>query len=389
MGQRLSDRLAKTLPPPAKGNRVYYDADLKGFGLRVTGNGARAFVLNYRNKSGRERRLTIGSFPAWSVSTAREEAKGLLRRIEGGEDPQADRHEYRTAPTMAELAARYVEEHLPSKRASSQDADKMMLETYVLPAMGKLKVAEVDYAAVSKLHRGITKDGKPIRANRVLALLGKMFSLAEHWGIRAGHPTKGAQKNPEEPRERYLEPSEIERLMRALVDYPDKQAANAIMLALLTGARRGEVVNALWDQFDLSRGVWIKPSSLTKQKKTHRVPLSSSALELMRAMRGDAAEDAVYVFPGKVPGQPRENVRRPWEAIRKAAGLEDVRFHDLRHSYASLLINDGVSLPIIGRLLGHSHAKTTMRYAHLADDPLRAATSRVGEKIAGLRSVAR
>jgi integrase len=209
-----------------------------------------------------------------------------------------------------------------------------------------------------------------------------MFSLAERWGIRADNPTKGVAKNHEESRERYLSPTELERLMRSLVDYPDKQVANAIMLALLTGARRSEVVQAPWDQFDLSQGVWIKPSSHTKQKKTHRVPLSPPALQLMKAMREGAPEDAVYVFPGRLPSKPRENVRRPWEAIRKAAGLDDVRFHDLRHSYASLLINDGVSLPIIGRLLGHSHAKTTMRYAHLADDPLRAATSRVGEKIA-------
>ncbi len=171
--------------------------------------------------------------------------------------------------------------------------------------------------------------------------------------------------------------------MRALTELPDKQAANAIMLALLTGARKNEVVKAPWEQFDLAKGVWTKPSAHTKQKKPHRVPLSPATLELLRAMREGAPADAVHVFPGRLAGKPRDNVRRAWDRIRKDAKLEDVHFHDLCHSYASLLINDGASLPIIGRLLGHTQAQTTMRYAHLADDPLREATSRVGKIVGG------
>jgi integrase len=227
--------------------------------VRVTTKGAKAFVLNYRTRSGRERRITIGRHPAWSVSAAREEAKELLRRIDRGEDPLGKRIEDRIAPTVAELAKRYVGEHLPTKRPSSQREDRAMIDGLVLPEMKHLRVAEVTFSDISALHRKITKAGRPIRANRMLALLSKMFSLAVIWQMRADNPCKGVRRNDEEGRERYLESHEIARLMKALSEYEDQEAANAIMLALLTGARRGELLKATWDQFDLTKGVWTKP----------------------------------------------------------------------------------------------------------------------------------
>jgi integrase len=197
--------------------------------------------------------------------------------------------------------------------------------------------------------------------------------------MRPDNPCKGVIANPESPRERYLKPHEVERLMKALTELPDRESANVIVLALLTGARRGELLNATWDQFDLEAGAWTKPSSHTKQKRTHRIPLSPRALELLKAIRADAPAAERYIFPTRA----RLGIRSPWERVRQAAGLKDVRFHDLRHSYASLLVGDGVSLHIVGRLLGHTQAQTTMRYAHLADDPLREATDRVGKLLGG------
>lgn len=311
------------------------------------------------------------------MSAARDEAKALLRNIDRGEDPLAERIDARKAPTISDLCARYIEEHLPTKRASSQREDQAIIATYVLPELKHFKVAEVEHADISALHRKISKAGKPYRANRVLALVSKMFSLAVMWKLRTDNPCKSVARNQEEGRERYLEPHEIARLMAALAEHNDQEAANAIMLALLTGARRGELLRATWDQFDLTKGAWTKPSAHTKQKRTHRVPLSPEAWQLLTAMR-QAAPEAEHLFPGRINVNGEVSIRYAWGQVREAAGLSDVRFHDLRHSYASLLVGGGVSLPIAGRLLGHTQAQTTLRYAHLADDPLRQATERVG-----------
>src|SRR5262249_14129080 len=147
----------------------------------------------------------------------------------------------------------------------------------------------------------------------------KMFSLAVRWGMRTDNPCKGVIANPEQLRERHLSPDEVERLMKALTELPDQEGANVIVLALLTGARRGELLNAKWDQFDLQAGVWTKPSSHTKQKRTHRVPMSPRALELLKAMRANASSAETYVFPTRR----KLGIRFPWERVREAAGLED------------------------------------------------------------------
>ena len=386
MAQRLTDKLVKGLPAPGKGAKVYYDEGGGGFGVRVTAKGARSFVLDYRTKEARNRRYTIGGFPNWKVGAARDRAKELKRRIDRGDDPQEELNEARTAPTVNDLIEKYCVEHLSTKRPGSQREDRDMLRLYIKPTLGSRKVNEVTHDHVGALHRKITGEGKPFRANRVVALLSTMFNLAlVRWNMRdraEGNPCQGIVKNPEEGRERFLSPEEIARLMKALSGLEDKQAANVIMLALLTGARRGELLKATWDQFELPSCVWSKPSAHTKQKRVHRVVLSPEAVELLMTIR-EADPKAVFVFPSaRKPGTPRENVKLQWYRARKAAGLEDVRFHDLRHSYASLLISNGVSLPIIGRLLGHTQAQTTMRYAHLADHPFREATNRVG-KIVG------
>jgi integrase len=180
--------------------------------------------------------------------------------IDRGGDPLAERIDARKAPTVSDLCARYTEEHLPTKRASSQHEDRAIIAAYVLPELKHFKVAEIEHGDISTLHRKITKAGQPYRANRVIALLSKMFSLAVLWKLRADNPCKGVARNQEEGRERYLEPHEIAPPMAALAEHKDQEPANAIMLAFLTGARRGELLRATWDQFDLTKGVWTKSS---------------------------------------------------------------------------------------------------------------------------------
>jgi integrase len=381
MGQKLTDKLVKGLERPATGNRIYPDEDVKGFGVRVTAAGAIAFVINYRS-AGRERRLTIGSFPDWTVSAARERARELKRRIDVGEDPMAERHRERSAPTVADLAVRYLAEHAPRKRPGSVAGDVSLLDRIILPRLGKLKVEVVRRAEISALHREVTI-ATPIRANRLLSLLKKMFNLAIVWELRADNPCKGIERNQENRRERYLTPAELVRLTDALAVHRDHASANAIRLLLLTGARRGEALGATWDQFDLEAGVWTKPAATTKQKRVHRVPLSAPALLLLSEMKAKAGTHEIALFPGRGENETQGGLKRSWASICRAADIEGLHVHDLRHSYASFLAGAGMSLPVIGALLGHTQPSTTARYAHLMDDPLRAATERVGAIVTG------
>ncbi len=370
MAERLTERLVKALPAPAGGNKITYDEIVAGFGLRVTAAGAKSFVLNYRINR-RERRYTIGAWPDWTVAAAREEAKRRKRQVDLGEDPLGRRIAAREAPTMVNLCDDYLERHAPTKRTGGEDRRK--IERLIKPRLGRRLVAEVTMRDIEDFHR--SKKATPNQANRYLALLSKMFSLAIKWEWRVNNPCQGIEKFPEEKRQRYLTADEISRLIEALAEYPHQTSVNAIRLLMLTGARRGEVLKATWDQFDLDRGEWLKPSSHTKTKLTHRVPLSPPAIELLTRIKSEGLGD--YVFPGKVADKPLTDVKRCWAAVCKKAELEGVRVHDLRHTYASILASSGRSLLVIGRLLGHTQPGTTSRYAHLYDDPLREATSRV------------
>jgi integrase len=379
---KLTNEIIRGSPAPASGNRIIYDDDIKGFGVRITAAGARAFVLTYW-VAGRQRRYTIGSYPDWPLATARKEAKRLKLELRAnGKDPLARIESERSAPTMADLCQRYTEEHASKNRASSQVDAAAVVRLFVLPAFGNKKVAEITFADCDGLHRKITRQGKKHRANRVIALLSKAFNLSIRWGWRLDNPCKGIERNAEGKRNRFLNADELARLTAVLAEYEDQQAANILRLLLLTGARRGEVLGARWADLDLAEGVWTKPGATTKQKTEHRVPLSAPALELLTKLQADADDDAEFVFPGRLGGH-RVDLKKPWPKVCKAAGLKGVRVHDLRHTYASLLASAGFSLPMIGALLGHTQPSTTHRYAHLFDDPLRQATERVGAIISG------
>jgi len=374
------------LAAPDKGAKIYYDAPNRGggdytagFGVRVTAGGHRSFILNYRTRSGRERRLTIGSPPAWSLAAAREEAAGLKRKIDAGGDPLADRNAGREAPDMRDLSLRFETDELPKRRESTGKDYKGIIRLYILPALGSLKVAEVRHSDIEKLHRKIAATA-PYRANRTVAILSRMFNLAVKWRMRPDNPAKGIERRPEQKRERYLSPAEIVRLAEALAARPGP-SANAVRLLLLTGARRNEVLSAAWPQFDLQGGIWTKPASTTKQAKLHRVPLSAPALQLLVEMRA-AAGASPFLFPGKADG-PQGDLKKFWATICRDAKLDGVRVHDLRHTFASVLASSGIGLHVIGSLLGHSQPQTTARYAHLLDDPLRDATERAGAVITG------
>jgi integrase len=294
---------------------------------------------------------------------------------------------------MSDLAERYRTEHLPRKSKQSQHDDGVML-LHVLRHVGAdRKVADVHHGDIVALHRAITESGHPVLANRTLACASRMFSLSLRpmagedapWRDQAqGNPCKGVERNPEDPKERFLSPAEIAAAVEGLDAYGRTSAADCIRLILLTGCRPKEAMLAMWEQFDVQPGFWIKPSAHTKQRKKHNLPLSAPALQLIadiRARRGDVAAND-YVFPGqRGAGQPLKQLRTCWDAVCKRAKLTDVRIYDLRHTFGSTGAGGGLSLPLIGKLLGHTQARTTMRYAHLADDPLREAAERVAGAI--------
>ena len=246
------------------------------------------------------------------------------------------------------------------------------------PASAAAKVAAVGFGDVDKLHQSLRDT--PYKANRVLALLSKMFALGIRWGWRLDNPCRGVERFAEAARKRYLSAEELQRLTAVLSASPKRQAADVVRLALLTGARSGEILGARWDQLDLDRGVWTKPGATTKQKSEHVAPLGEAAVALLRSI---PREGSPWVFPAGDPAKHLAEVKDEWRAFRAAAGIADVRFHDLRHTFASMLASGGASLPMIGALLGHSQPATTARYAHLFSDPLRKLADEVGRTVNG------
>jgi len=211
----------------------------------------------------------------------------------------------------------------------------------------------------------------PIRANRVGEALRKAFSLAIEWGWREDNPASGFYRRLENPRERFLTKDEIDRLVNALDHDEDQRAADIIRICMLTGARVGEVRQSRFEQFNLDLLIWTKPASTTKQRRMHRVPISENVAAIVRQRQLVVPNSSPWVFPGDVAGQPVIEIRRFWKRIQREAQIEDVRIHDLRHTFASLLVSGGASLEMIGKLLGHTQLQTTQRYAHLLDAPLR------------------
>jgi integrase len=372
MAKLLSDADIRKLPT----GDVYYEAALPGFGVRVSNTGVRAFVYNYRTRAtGRERRITIGRYPNWTVGAARTEARRLRQLIDQGHDPLGDLETQRTAPTMADLIERFQQEHLPRLRDGTQRYYRGLLRRHIGPHFGShVKVTDVAFADADALHRKITKSGAAYEANRTLAVLSKMFTLAIRWQMCTVNPCKSVERNSEAMRRRCVTSEELPRLIEVLATYPDRQAVDIIRLMMFTGARSGEVKAMRWDDLDLAGGKWNKPSSSTKQKKDHTVPLSMEVQQLLERQ----PKKGTWVFPSADSRSGHVvRIERAWHRICKAANIEGLRMHDLRHSFASQLASGGASLPLIGALLGHSNPKTTARYTHLFDDVQRDAVERV------------
>jgi len=381
---RLTDTLVRKTPVPSHGQVIIKDDEIRGFGIRVTAGGARSFVLGY-SVNARERRFTLGAFPVLTTAMAREKAKKLRQQVLDGIDPMAGRQAEREAPTVDELCERYDEDYLPRKRPSSVRQDRSRMRRHIRPALGSRKVKDVDFADADRLFRKVTKEHGLVEANRLHALASTMFNLSIKWGWRLDNPFKFISRNHEEPRTAHVEGEQLHRLFAALAEHSQKQAANVIRLMLLTGSRKHEVLTARRADVDLERGVWTRPSRHMKTKREHVLPLSAAArMVFAEQLVISAKAGSEWLFPqsnGRAGHM--TSLAFAWAAICKAAGISGLRLHDLRHCHASILVNSGASLALIGQLLGHTKSTTTARYSHFYDDVQRDAVERVAALLEG------
>ncbi len=379
-GRTLTDRNIGLLAcPHGKTKQIHWDNKIAGFGLRVTAGGSKSWILDYR-LHGRQRQITIGDVANWPTEKAREEAGKLRREIDIGNDPLDARHAKREGLTIGALCDDFEREYLPRKRPSTQSSYRSLLSGCIRPRLEKITIGALTHTDVRAFHSKVAAD-TPIRANRAIAVLSKIVSLAVRDGLRADNPCKGIERSTEKSRVRYLSADELSRLSEALERELNREMVDAIRLLLLTGARRSEVLLAPWSQFDLDTGVWAKPPSSTKQKRMQMVPLNGAALEILRRMKDGSSGALLF------PDGPKnfERLRATWKRVLKDAKIADLRAHDLRHSFASIVASAGGSLPVIGALLGHIGPATTQRYAHLFDNTLGSATDMAGLAVGGAK----
>ena len=360
---------------------VLWDNEVKGFCCKITPAGKRVYLLYYRTHDGRQRKPKIGDHGVMTCEEARTIAQRWLNDVSQGGDPSAQKTLMKAMPTVKELFERYMKEHAPRKKEGSRKEDQRLLRQYILPTLGDLKVSSVMREDILKLQHSIHQ--LSTTANRVLSLLSKAFNLAELWGYRAdaSNPCRHVQKYAETKRERFLSQEEITRLM-AVLDAEEKEDKElppvlcAIRLLLLTGCRLNEILRLSWQEVDFDKSCLFL---LDSKRGKRTVYLSPPAVELLQNIPRE--KDHPYVIAGKNKHSHLINLQKPWRRIRKKAGLEDVRIHDLRHTFASVAAAKGLSLPVIGALLGHSQTQTTARYAHLVGQPLLEAVGKVGESI--------
>lgn len=369
---KLIKSLIDAIKAPESGQIFLRDSKMPGFGLRITGN-AKTFILE-RRIHGRPRRITIGPYGPLTVDDARRRAEKMIGQIADGQDPATERLDQKREPTFGDLIHLYKERHLPRKKSRVNDEIQI---TAHLKNWEKRKLSSIRKKDVAQLHLSIGEKSGPYAANRIIALLRKMFNLAHAWGLwNKENPAVGIEMFPEKKRERFVHPVELPRLMEALKGEENFYISAALLICLLTGARKGEVLSMQWEDLSLDEGTWKIPE--TKAGRSHLVPLPTRAIELLRKL--PITPDNPYVFPGR-RGSHLVNINKAWNRIKTEAKLEDVRIHDLRRTTASWLAGAGASLALIGKVLNHSQPSSTAVYARLDLEPVRAALESNAQKM--------
>lgn len=377
----FTDKIVAKLPAaPEAGDAKsvqYSDTQIPRLKLEVSKTGHKSFRVRYMYRGKRDS-ATLGSFPATSVVAARERALEVLAALERGEDPKEDRRRAEAVPTFADFAAgSYLDYAKAYKR--SHKADESKLRVHLIPKWGHRRLDNITMRDVQIHHAEVAKSHCPSTANRHLALLSKMFGLAVDWGMLTENPCRAIKQFKEDNhRQRFLTSDEVRRLMNAIDDEPNKTAAAVLKLLLLTGMRREEGMRAQWSNVDLEKGNLFLPT--TKSGRGRYVVLNDDAIELLASQpsRGKSP----WVFPGADPAKALVNPVKAFSRIKARAGIEaSFRIHDLRHSFASMVVNSGASLYSVQQLLGHSSPQMTQRYAHLSDSEQRKASQSVSRAV--------
>jgi integrase len=421
---KVTKRTVDALKPEAGQDVLLWDDELPGFGVRMRPSGSKSYFVKYRTASGRQRWLTLGRHGPLTPELARKRALQEKAAVSGGADPSGDRRKRRRESTLAEIADRYVAEHVAShNRPSTAGEVVRIVEKRIKPRLGSIKITDLKRSDVKGWHQAMS--ATPYEANRALAYLSKMLNLAvKDWELRPDNPCTGIKRFPERKRERFLSSEEFARLGEVLTSYSGwPYAVTAVRLLVFTGARLGEILGLRWEWIDFERGEARLPDSKTGAKTLHLPPPALAVLAELPRLDGNP-----YVIVGPKEGAVLGKLEKSWRAIRERVtlgmwrdsenekiaslfaklsrkldrqptiaefreaaadrelslpvGLTDVRIHDLRHAFASVAASSGMGLPIIGKILGHTQAATTGRYAHLASDPVKAAASAVAGKIA-------
>ncbi|MEO7860195.1 MAG: site-specific integrase [Nitrospirales bacterium] len=362
---KLTKRLIELSKHPAQGQVFLRDDEIHGFALRVTA-GSKTFICE-KKIDGQTRRMTLGKFPAITVEQARKIAQEKIGQIASGRNPAGERQARRQAPTFAELERLYLDRHAIHKKSASND---VTMFTKHLTGWRARRLTAITRADVNTRHVEMGATGSTVNANRMIALVRCMFNLAQDWGLHPGpNPAARVKLFKEAARDRFVTPSELPRLWKALHREPNVYVRAAFFIGILTGARRSEVLGMQWRDLDLQQGLWRIPD--TKAGRPHTLPLPQPVIdELMKLPRLDGNP---HVFCGRWGKSHLVNVAKPWKRIRHEAGLDDVRIHDLRRTLGSWLVAAGASLPLIGKTLNHSQQSTTAIYARLQLDAVRTA----------------
>ena len=366
---------------------VIWDRELTGFGVRAYPSGGRVYVAQARGPKypTGPKRVTVRRHEILNADEARRRAALIIARIKAGEEPvpEALAAKLANGPTVGTLAARYLQDHVAVRcKPKTAKTTRSVVNRHIVPALGKLSLAAVERAHVTELHHGLSD--RPAIANTAVKTLSHMYTLADEWGIVAEgtNPCRSVLKYPARRRERFLTDAEFERLSRVLDKIETEPRAPrgaiaAIRLLMLTGCRKNEILGLRWDDVDLDA-----PELTLADAKTgpRTVPLSRSAVRVLAGLH--RTPENPWVLPGLKPGTHLSDIEGAWHSIRKRAELDEVRMHDLRHSYASRALALGQSLPMIGKLLGHRQIETTGRYAHLARESVHEAATLISDSIA-------
>ncbi len=362
---------------------VRWDDGLPGFGLRLYPSGRKTFVVFYRTGA-RQRFMVIGTYGVLTLQQARDKARKVLISAKDGDDPLRARQNAARAATVADFGEHYLERYAKARKKTWKE-DERRIRRYIVPSMGRLPLEKVSREDVNRLYHDIGKQ-KPYEANRVLALLSTMFNLATTWELLpqgSGNPAKipSGMRFKEKSRDRPVTSEELPRLMASLSEEEDPFVRAAIHLYLLTGLRKRELLHARWKDIDFGRGTLRLVD--TKAGRPRHVPLSRAALEILEEVPRMVGNPYVFASPTKAKAH-RLDLFKPWRKIRKRAGCEDLRIHDLRHSVATWLADEGHAAQFIQQALGHQSLQTTMKYIHAASAGPREALEGLGSRLATL-----